>query len=377
MMNIKSKRLFSFLCAIVTLINLFSVFIPSVSYALEEDDSILLVDKGTCGRFLTYNGSEIRAMYVVYEGKDGKEYPAYCLEPSFQGVGSEDIPYGEYVIKGKIDNDRLWRVVTNAYPYKSLSSYGVVSEREAFFATKQALYRTLDDASLNYGGLNSEGENMVDAIKDLYNIGKNGRGGYVEPELTVTAENSETVVDEMNPQYKSQIFTVEGNCEFSEYEVTYKLSDLPTGTKITDINGVEQTTFDYGEKFKVMVPVNENESTGFNLKVKASLKSMPVYYAECENVRMQVMLITGSPYEEVTAKASVKLNKTVANITINKKDSVTGRGVANTTFEVKKVDGQIVGTYVTDRDGTVVVSVNEAGYYKITEIEPAERILII
>ena len=370
------KRLLSFLLAVATIFNMFGAFIPVAQASLNNGDTILLADKGECGKFLTYNGSEIRAMYVMYEADDGEEYPAYCMEPSFQGVGSNGITYGEYTIKGKIDNDKVWRVAKNGYPYKSLGSYGVMSDREAFFATKQAIYRTLDDAPLNYGSLNPEGANMVEAIKGLYSIGQNGSETYKEPELTITPETSETVLDEQNPQYKSQVFKVTGNCEFDSYEVSFNLSDLPAGTKITDENGAEQTTFRANEKFKVMVPVNENESTGFKLNVTADLKSYPMYYAESENIRMQVMLITANPYERVTEKASVKLNKTIANITINKRDSVTGKGVANTTFEVTKVDGQIVGTYVTDRNGQVIVPVNEAGYYKITEIEAPEGYLL-
>ncbi len=380
-MKKKFNRIMSFMCAFITLFNTFlGIFGTTTSYAAMTDDfiesQILLVDKGKCGRFLTYNGSEIQAMYVVYEAEDGKEYPSYCMEPSFQGVGSNDISYGEYVIKGKIDNDRLWRVVTNGYPYKSMTKYDVISEREAFFATKQALYRTLDDEPLNYGSLNSEGDNMIEAIKDLYDIGLNGNGGYIEPQLVITPETNETVVDEFNPQYKSQVFSVEGNCEFDTYEVLFELEDLPQGSMIANENGVNQTTFKANEKFKVMIPVNENEITSFNVEVKANLKSMPVYYAECENVRMQAMLVTANPYEEVKEKVSVKLNKTVANITINKKDSVTEKGLANAVFKVEKVDGTIVGTFTTDNSGKVRVPITEAGYYRIIEELPPERISI-
>ena len=70
------------------MLNPFTAFFSNTSYAKVTDEfidsQILLVDKGNCGKFLTYNGSEIRATYVVYSAKDGKEYPAYCNEPSFQ-----------------------------------------------------------------------------------------------------------------------------------------------------------------------------------------------------------------------------------------------------------------------------------------------------
>lgn len=374
-------RIISFLCAVITLLNPFTTFFSSISYAKTTDDfidsQILIVDKGTCGKFLTYNGEEIRATFVVYSAKDGKEYPAYCNEPSFQGVGTGDISYGEYIIKGKIDNDRLWRVVTNGFPYKSPSEMGVNGEREAFFATKQALYRTLDDEGMDgYGTLNSEGENMLESMKKIYDIGLNGSDGYVEPKLTITAETEETIIDENDSNYKSQTFIVTGNCEFDSYDVSFELSDLPLGTKITDENGIEQTSFSSDEKFKVMIPVNENSMTAFKVNITADLKSMPLYYAECDNKRMQTMLITSNPYETVSSKATVKLNKITAKLEIKKKDSITNAGLGNATFVVAKVDGQIVGTYVTDTNGSVFIEVIENGYYKVTEIEAPDGYLL-
>ncbi len=378
-------RIISFLGAMTMLLNVFvPFFMPSTTYAAENvftndfiGSQILLVDKGKCGRLLTYNGEEIEAKYVMYDAEDGKEYPAYCNEPSWQGVGSNGISYGEYVVKSKVTDDRLWRVATAGFPYKTPSQMGVNGEREAFMATKMAIYRTLDDEDLSlFGSLNSEGENMIEVIKELYDIGLNGTETYVEPELTITADTSETVLDEDNPQYKSQVFTVEGNCEFDSYEVIANIGDLPNGTKITDIDGIEQTTFESDEKFKVMVPINENEIRSFKLKVKANLKSMPVFHAECENIRMQTMLIAANSYETAEEDVTVKLNKTEIELTIVKKDSVTGEGLANAMFEVNKVDGEIVGTYTTDNKGQVVVPLSESGYYKIIEVQAPDGYLL-
>ena len=65
------NKFISFLCAVITMLNPFTAFFSNTSYAKVTDEfidsQILLVDKGNCGKFLTYNGSEIRATYVVYE----------------------------------------------------------------------------------------------------------------------------------------------------------------------------------------------------------------------------------------------------------------------------------------------------------------------
>lgn len=381
-MKIKNRILSAF-CALTTLLNTFVGFlIPTTTYASTTSDEfigsrILLVDKGSCGRYLTYDGEEIQAKFVVYSAEDGNEYAAYCNEPSFQGVGSNGIHFGEYIVKSKVSDDRLWRVAVNGYPYKTPTEMGANGEREAFFATKQALYRTLDDASIDsYGSLNSEGENMIEVIKELYDIGLNGTDKYVEPKLTISAETDKTILDETDSNYKSQTFSVEGNCEFEEYEVLFDISDLPIGTKITDENGIEKTKFNSDDKFKVMIPVKENEITAFEVQVRAMLKSMPVYQAECDNIRMQTMLIAANPYEEAIADVAIKLDKVTTDITIVKRDAVTNEKLGNATFEVVKIDGGLIGTFVTDNRGEVKVEVAEDGYYKITELEAPDGYLL-
>ena len=217
---------------------------------------------------------------------------------------------------------------------------------------------------------------MIEVIQELYDIGLNGTEKYIEPKLTVKADTSETILDELDARYKPQVFNVEGNCEFEEYEVLFDVSNLPQGTKITNEDGVEKTKFDSEEKFKVMIPVEENGTTSFEIQVKAKLKSMPVYQAECDNIRMQTMLITANPYETVVTDVAVKLNKITTSIKIVKRDSVTNEKLGNATFEVTKVDGEIIGTFVTDNNGEVEIKVNESGYYKIKELEAPDGYLL-
>ena len=63
------NRFISLLCSIVTVANLFVPFLGSVSYAETTEDfigsQILLVDKGKCGSYLTYDETEIKARRVL------------------------------------------------------------------------------------------------------------------------------------------------------------------------------------------------------------------------------------------------------------------------------------------------------------------------
>ena len=54
------KRLLSFLLAVATIFNMFGAFIPVAQASLNNGDTILLADKGECGKFLTFVAQEAR-----------------------------------------------------------------------------------------------------------------------------------------------------------------------------------------------------------------------------------------------------------------------------------------------------------------------------
>ena len=367
------KQVIMSLLMIVTLASYMTTL--AVSGTIDVPD-VTLVDKGWCGDFVTYKGSLIRAALVVYN-KNGIEYPAYCLEADLDGVGTEGIPTGEYDIVSLLENDRLWRVITNGYPYKTPSQMGLSSPQEAFFATKQAVYRSIDNKGMDdYEAVNSAGERVLKVMKELYDIGLNGTETRETPLITAKSETSQAEVDKLDSRYKSQVFSINANYNLNSYEVSFLPSKAPVGTKITDVNGVEKTEFDANEKFKVMIPVNENEITSFDIVITANLESKPVFYAESKNVRLQTVAITSDPYEETKSEATVTLGNIKADIEIQKRDRVTNKGLANAVFEVRKVNGEIIGTYVTDSTGSVKLQVTESGYYQIEECEPPENYLL-
>ena len=72
-----------------------------------------------CEKVLKYKGTARGAAYVVYE-KDGKQYPAYCINPERIGVGETD-SY-DVSVGGNITDVKLWRIIINGYPYKTPST---------------------------------------------------------------------------------------------------------------------------------------------------------------------------------------------------------------------------------------------------------------
>ena len=88
------------------------------------------------GNLLKYKGTTVKVSYIVYEN-DGIQYPAYCMDKTKPGAET-----GEYVVNiyNAINDVKLWRYVINGYPYKSIEELGVANSKEAFTATKQAIY---------------------------------------------------------------------------------------------------------------------------------------------------------------------------------------------------------------------------------------------
>lgn len=131
------------LVAILMLLSMLFSNISNIVFAATEISEAYLQDKGDVEHHLQYWNDEKNAWYYVTTtyvtyNEGGKEYPAYCMNREYPGVGE----YDSYTvdIDSVVDDVRVWRTIINGYPYKSASELGVANNLEAFQATKQAVY---------------------------------------------------------------------------------------------------------------------------------------------------------------------------------------------------------------------------------------------
>ncbi len=100
-------------------------------------NSANIISGGDCGSLLIYRGIVVKAYYAQYT-KDGISYPAYCLDKTKR---ESMIKYLiRYLYKNAISDVKLWRIIINGYPYKTIGELGCSNKEEAFTATKQAIY---------------------------------------------------------------------------------------------------------------------------------------------------------------------------------------------------------------------------------------------
>ncbi len=95
-------------------------------------------------------------------------------------------------------------------------------------------------------------------------------------------------------------------------------------------------------------------------------KPLPGYVMD-EGTRTQTVKVNASDTQTITV-----YNTKVGGLTIIKTDEETGERISGVQFEIRKLNGEIVGTYTTDRTGVISLPQAENGWYQVTELKAAK-----
>lgn len=361
------KKLISIISIIVILIGL----IPISSKAVVPiDTAYIYANKKTDG-LLMWKGLKIHTHLAVYK-KDGKEYPAYCMNRELPGV---EIGKSQTVdVKQLVNNVMVWRAIINGYPYKSISELGCNTEEEAYLATKQAVYCMLTNRDVNeYSAIGEAGERTLNALKTIVNNARNSNQTKVSSELTVNEQEKLWKIDNLDSSYISKTFSVTANASMSKYTVNVKNLNIE-GYKLVDQNNKEKTEFTNSEKFKILIPIQEVKQDGnFSIEVSAQVATKPVFYGESRDSGLQSYALTGYTYEDGTGSKKVYYTKNETKIIITKTDDKTGKKLEGVEFELlDKNQNKIYTEITTNKDGIVTIDNLLPGIYYIRETKTLE-----
>lgn len=361
------KKLISIISIIVILIGL----IPISSKAVVPiDTAYIYANKKTEG-LLMWKGLKIHTHLAVYK-KDGKEYPAYCMNRELPGV---EIGRSQTVdVKKLVNNVMVWRAIINGYPYKSISELGCNTEEEAYLATKQAVYCMLTNRDVNeYSAIGEAGERTLNALKTIVNNARNSNQTKVSSELTVNEQEKLWKIDNLDSSYISKTFLVTANTSMSKYTVNVKNLNIE-GYKLVDQNNKEKTEFSNSEKFKILIPIQEVKQDGnFSIEVSAQVATKPVFYGESRDSGLQSYALTGYTYEEGTGSKKVYYTKNETKIIITKTDDKTGKKLEGVEFELlDKNQNKIYTEITTNKDGIATIDNLLPGIYYIRETKTLE-----
>ena len=356
------KKIISIILVAITLITLNFALIGNCVQAV-ENNQIYLYGTKIFDRMLKYDGVLLKVARVVYSD-NGKEYPAYCMNVELPGI---ELDGYEVTNLGKITDLGLWRVMINAYPYKTFEELGVANEDEAYTATKQAIYCYLCGRQPDkYSGIGESGIRTANAIRTILENAKNS---------TETFENHKFEISESEDwkkeeSYISKEYEIKSLTNISKYSV--QLENQPEGCKITNLDGQEKNEFSSSEKFKISIPIKSLEKSGnFKIYIKTQMETKPILYGKAPNANVQNYALTGYEFENIESEFEQQYPENETEIKIEKIDEK-GQKLQGAVFEILNEQKEVIKTVTTNEDGLIILDKILPGKYYIKEIQALE-----
>ena len=361
------KQIIAILLVLITIVTTLSIFktnAKAATYLIDEAD-LYSKEELVC---FTYQGIKIGVEFVVYK-KDGVEYPAYCLDKTLPGVTTD----GGYTVSVDklVNNNKIWRAVTNGYPFKTAKQLGCDSDAEAFAATKMAVY----DAMYNYDwddfeGLNAQGDRIVAAAEKISKAARASSETKPVSVVSIGKVDEEWALDGKDDKYISKEFKINCNLEYAKYSL--KLNNLNIeGVKLVDENNNEKKEFKSGENFKVLIPIAELSKSGeFEIEATVDVKTKPVLYGDSGDSTKQSYALAAGDYEFESTKLKIKYSENATKIEIIKKDAETEEPLQGAKFNILNENKEIIYSDVTtNEEGKAIVEKITPGKYFIQEIK--------
>lgn len=321
---------------------------------------------------LKYNDKYVK-ISVVGHYSNGIFYPAYCMNKDLNGAET-----GAYnvIINQVLNNDAVWRVIKNGFPYKSAAEMGLQTDFDAFAVTKMAIYCILGQSNLaNFSADSNDGtaQAMLSALHNLVNIGVNGGETQNSGSFSVNKVGEFTETGD----YYVQIFSPNSSTGMSNYTIT-SIDNFPSGSYIANMNGTAQNTFGSTEQFKIMIPKNQlGSDINGNIHLSGICKTYPIFYGETTIAGNQNYIVTSDPYgssNNTVVNLNIKTN--TGKIQIHKIDDETFQPIEGVTFQLLKSDGTVIANATTDRNGNASFSKLYQNSYILKEVATNEKYIL-
>ncbi len=286
----------------------------------------------------------------------------YCVQSHHYAV-----EYGiqKYTLYSEVDAKYSY-VLNNGYPNKSITG----DKEKDYFITAFAIYYLVDPSDyifdhfdFNNGTYRGVANDAVKEIAKLIN-GANSYS-YVDPTIKIDGNNNAFSLSSDKKYYVSSSLSVTTVGNVHDYVVG--LSGAPSGTIVTDVNGVEKKSFGTGEKFIVMVPVSSISelSNEFNINVSANGGINKAYLYKPEEEKYQNTISLYSENKNITDTTTIKLNLTT-KVEISKVDATTSEELAGATLTIKNSNGEVVKTWISSNEPEIIENL-PVGKYTLTE----------
>ena len=323
-----------------------------------------------------YWGQDLTIYHTVY-AKDGKEYPAYCVDYTHKGI-TDERKYSVKITQNYVDENynstdktlAVWRVILNGYPFKTIEG---LNDYEAYAATKLAVFYVLENWEDNKDKIyykNEEGRKVVDAMFKIVETAKNST--KVPTNTTIDLSETDWQIDEINSKFLSKKITLSSQTSISGFTVNLD-GNIPEGAVITDLKNNELQRFKNCKEFKVLLPLeNLKFKNEFTINVTVDVNSYPMYLGEPEISGVQSYVLTAGIVKQEGASKLIEYPENKTKLIIEKKD-IEGNTLEGVKFNILDSNKNIVYENIkTDEFGKITINNIIPGTYYIQEIEPIE-----
>ena len=195
------------------------------------------------------------------------------------------------------------------------------------------------------------------------------KDGYLldDTPQTVKVKSNEVVTVEFRNQPKGNLIIVKQDSvtkeplEGVEFKITYA-----DGSYVDAEGGTLSSTGLYWTDKEGKITLSGISGT----VVVTEVQTIPGYTID-ENTRTQTVVV--NPNDTQTLYF---YNTPVGGLQIIKSDKDSGKRISGVKFEIRKMNGEIIGAYTTDSDGVIYLPEAESGWYTVTEQEAASGYLL-
>ena len=266
----------------------------------------------------------------------------------------------------------LWKIVTNGYPYKTIGELGVANEKEAFTATKHAIYSYIHGNQLSdYKAIGEAGQRTLNAMYKIINDANNSSEVQISNKVDIQKLPETWEQDNVEFQYVSKTYKISSKTTIDKYkvDVTDEKGQKIEGIKITDKTNQEKGEFNSDEVFKILIPIKQmTEDKTIKIQIETKVETKPILYGKAPSSNLQDYALTASTYEDGTGEAKDYYSRNKTKLIIIKQDKETEEKLKGVEFQVLDENKNVIYTNLeTDENGRIEVENLIPGRYYIKE----------
>ena len=419
-----TKRIISMILTVAIAMSLFCGVASAAGsfaegYTLDDALSKLGVSfKGDPLDWLTINGTVRAQTYTYFPYQNTRtgnveEHPVYCIDPTLAGVKQGVDKLGldgnvmTYYRGEKVGNPYYLAIMGSGFPHITLTSLELDSAEQGYYATKMALWMYIlgfDETKLGinskYGASDPAAKKVYDATIKIYKDGMYaGSRGYIEPNMTITADRQRPTPDTLG-EYRQHTLTIDANRWIGDTPFVpgdFKLSwadpsAVPAGTRVelsdgTDITSTMKVQADTSGNATIVVkyPITATEFSA-QLNVTGLLSGSNLYTAYYSGdegeTSMQRYLVEGDPKTEISRSFNVSLSvhddppgddePNDMGLRLRKVEAGTNKPLGGGVYEIRDPDGVVINIVSLPDSGEMFLPLGVVGYYSVTEKVPPQ-----